>query len=106
MLINENVIRSFIRSLLFETNEKIDLKEIFQPDPHHFTTSGFKNGVASKYTIYNTQVPMIGKEEDQNSNSEENNVPIIPDDEIEDKEDKTLYSQICKIKNDAINSQR
>ena len=103
MLINENVIRSFIRSLLFETNEKIDLKEIFQPDPHHSTTPGYKKGVASKYTIYDTQVPMIGKEEDQNSNSEENNVPIIPDDEIENK---TLYSQICKIKNDAINSQR
>lgn len=101
MLINEKVIRSFIRSILFETDEKIKLEEIFQPDPHHFTGSNFKNIVASKYTIFDTHGPDIGKEEiygNKKANKPKN--PISVDPEVDSLEaEVSLYDQICNIKN-------
>ena len=94
MIINESIIRSLIRSLLFESEEKHDISEMFQPDPHHLTNSP---EITSKYTVYDTHGPTdLETDENEEEESDASERLIEPTEVIDEDQ---IFSEIKKVYN-------
>tara|TARA_B000000557_G_scaffold253939_1_gene243527 strand:- start:3157 stop:3495 length:339 start_codon:yes stop_codon:yes gene_type:complete len=106
MLISESAVRSFIRSILFESDEKVYLSEIsFSPDPHHFEGSHKKN-VSGKYTVYDTHGPESPKKHNKKKKDkkevllDDENNPIKASEIVEESfSNDHIYKKIVEVKN-------